>query len=101
MPDICCINGEVIYVRSYHFITNSASYLNTAGFSEIFSVTVISGIESIGGGWGWVGSRRRTKATIWTQTTVLCPSVFDMNCCNPQGEPRLSLGVVWYSIHIY
>ena len=41
---------------------------------------VISRIESIGGGWvgGWwvggrVGSRRRAKATIWTQAAVLCP----------------------------
>ena len=34
---------------------------------------VISRIESIGGGRGRVGSRRRAKATIWTQATVLCP----------------------------
>ena len=39
---------------------------------------VISRIESIGGGraggWGGrVGSRRRVKATIWTQAAVLCP----------------------------
>ena len=35
----------------YHFIANSRSYLNTAGFSDNFSVPVISWIESIGGGW--------------------------------------------------
>ena len=39
---------------------------------------VISQFESIGGGqagggWGRVGSRRRAKATIWTQAAVLCP----------------------------
>ena len=40
---------------------------------------VISRIESIGGGRGGrgvggrVGSRRRAKATIWTQAAVLCP----------------------------
>ena len=40
---------------------------------------VISRIESIGGGRGVggrrgrVGSRRRAKATIWTQAAVLCP----------------------------
>ena len=39
---------------------------------------VISRIESIGGGRvggrrGKVGSRRRAKATIWTQAVVLCP----------------------------
>ena len=48
----------------YQFIANSASYsyLNAAGFSEFFSVPVISRIESIGNGqagegwgrpWGW------------------------------------------------
>ena len=39
---------------------------------------IISRIESIGGGravggGGRVGSRRRVKATIWTQAAVLCP----------------------------
>ena len=44
-------------------------------------MSVISRIESIGGGrvgGGWgeagrVGSRRRVKATIWTQAAALCP----------------------------
>ena len=39
---------------SYHFIANSTSYLNAAGF-ESFSVPVISQIESIGGGWWGAG----------------------------------------------
>ena len=47
----------------------------------VFSVPVISRIESIGGGraggeWGKrgrVGSRRRAKATILSQAAVLCP----------------------------
>ena len=39
------------YIRSYHFIANSASYLNAADlFLDGFSVPVISQIESIGGG---------------------------------------------------
>jgi len=48
--------------------------LNVAGFSDGFLVPVISRIKSIGGGWGrgWVRSQRRVKATIWTQTAVLC-----------------------------
>ena len=38
----------------------------------VFSVPVISQTESIGGGrWGWMGSRRRVKALIRTQRTVL------------------------------
>ena len=59
-PDtVSCINSAVTYIRSYHFIANSTSYSNAAGFWEFFSVPVISRIESIGvvGGWegGWVG----------------------------------------------
>ena len=49
-------------------------------FWIVFSVPIISRIESIGGGQvggggrrGRVGSRRRVKATIWTQAAVLCP----------------------------
>ena len=50
-------------------------------FWIIFSVPVISWIESIGGGRpggvggrrGQVGSQRRAKSTIWTQAAVLCP----------------------------
>ena len=49
-------------------------------FQMVFSVPVISRIESIGGGQaegGWgkqgrVGSRRRVKATIQTQRAELC-----------------------------
>ena len=41
-------------------------------FQKVFSVPVISRIESIGGGRGWVGSRRRVKATTQTQRAVLC-----------------------------
>ena len=47
-------------------------------FQMFFPTPVISRIESIGGGWdggggrwGWVGSRRRAKATIQTQRAVL------------------------------
>ena len=47
-------------------------------FIWVFSIPVISWIESIGvggqdggdGRWGWVGSRRQIKATIRTQETV-------------------------------
>ena len=39
-------------------------------FWIVFSLPVISRIESIGV--GWVGSRRWAKATIWTQAAVLC-----------------------------
>ena len=48
-------------------------------FWIVFSVPVISRIESIGGGRGLgrrrgrVGSQRQAKATIWTQAAVLCP----------------------------
>ena len=45
---ISCIISVVIY--SYHFIAKSTSYLNAAGFWIVFSVPVISRIESIGGG---------------------------------------------------
>ena len=42
---------------TYHFIANSASYLNAAGFWDGFSAPVISRIESlggrVGGGGGW------------------------------------------------
>ena len=38
-------------------------------FEMVFSVPVISRIESIGG--GWVGSQRQAKATIQTQRAVL------------------------------
>ena len=44
-------------------------------FQTVFSVPVISRIESIGSGRagrGQVGSRRRVKATIQTQRAVLC-----------------------------
>ena len=51
------MNSVVIYVRSYHFIANSTSYLNAAllVFQIVFSAPVISRIESIGG--GWVGEK--------------------------------------------
>ena len=50
------------YVRSYRFIAISTSYLNAAGFSEFFSVPVISQINFMGvgwtrGGWGEAGGR--------------------------------------------
>ena len=51
-------------------------------FEVVFlKTTVISWIESIGGGWvgggwgrwwGWMGSHRRAKANIQTQMTELC-----------------------------
>ena len=44
-------------------------------FRIIFSLPIISWIESIGDGQvggGWVGSRRQAKATIWIQAAVLC-----------------------------
>ena len=43
-------------------------------FQAVFSVPVISRIESVGGGGrrGRVGSRRLVKATIQTQRAVLC-----------------------------
>ena len=53
------------------------------------------------GGRGGVGSRRRAKATIWTQAAVLCPSVWDQNWYNPQGGPRLPLGAAWYPMQPY
>ena len=69
-----------VYSYSYHFIAISIRYLNAAGFfGSVFSLPVISRIESIGGGrvgggrWGKVRSQRRAKATIWTQTAVLYP----------------------------
>ena len=42
---------------SYHFITNSKSYLMLLVFEMVFSVPVKSQIEPIGGerGVGWVG----------------------------------------------
>ena len=49
-----------MHLYSYHFIANSTSYLNPAGFSDsFFSNPVISRIDSIGGGRvgggvGWV-----------------------------------------------
>ena len=46
-----------LYSYHMHFIANSNSYLNAAGFwDSFFSVPVISRIESIGGGRGvrWV-----------------------------------------------
>ena len=44
-----------MHLYSYHFIANSTSQLNAAGFETVFSVPVISRIEFIGGGWvGWV-----------------------------------------------
>ena len=45
---------------SHHFIANSTSYLNAAGFLEFFSAPVITQIESIGGGQaggGWGEAR--------------------------------------------
>ena len=60
-----------IYVRSYHFIANSTTNLDTAGFDMVFSALVTSRIESIGGGrvegreagdgGGCVGSCRQVK----------------------------------------
>ena len=46
-------------------------------FETVFSVPVISRIESIGG--GWVGSRRWGKAPIRTQKSSAVPSVSDTN----------------------
>ena len=47
-------------------------------FWIVFSVPVISCIESIGGGWaggGWgeAGEGGKPEAAIWTQAAVLCP----------------------------
>ena len=45
-----------MHLYSYHFIANSTSYLNPAGFSDsFFSNPVISRIDSIGGGVGGGG----------------------------------------------
>ena len=55
------------------------------------------------GGWRrWVGSRRRVKATIKTQTVVLCVNaVSGTNSHNSQDSPRQSLATVWYHTHPY
>ena len=44
---------------------------------------------------GWVGSRRWVKATIETQTAVVCP-VSHTNSHNPQDRLRQSLATVWH-----
>ena len=61
---ISCINSVITYIRSYvqyHFIANSTSSLNTAGFLMAFSVPVISQIGSIGGGQVGGGGGRRGR----------------------------------------
>ena len=48
----------------------------------------------MGGGWrGWVGSQRRVKATIKTQTAVVCP-VSGTSSHNPQDRSRHLLAAV-------
>ena len=76
---VSCINSAVIYVRSYHFIAISTSYLNAAGFSDSFLCSLILRIGSIRGGraeGGWDeaglgGKLKAVKTTIYTQSTVL------------------------------
>ena len=77
---------------SYHFIANSNSYLNAAGFGTVFSVPVISRIESIGG--GWVGSRRWGKASIRTQRAVLYLAV-----CKSRPGNLLSSAWSFWIVH--
>ena len=49
----------IVQLYSYHFIANSNSYLNAAGFLESFSVPVkyhgLSPLIGSGGGWGAEG----------------------------------------------
>ena len=47
---------------------------------------LVGGWEGVGVA-GWVGSRRQVKATIKTQTAVVC-QVSGTNSHNPQDRPR-------------
>ena len=63
---------------SYHFIANSTSYLNAAGFLDSFSVPVISHTESIGGGRAGGGHGWEAKGGLKQHSNAV-PSVCDMN----------------------
>ena len=77
---VSCINSAVIYIRSYHFIAISTSYLNAAGFSDsffmFFNITDWLYKGWAGGRRGWDeaglgGKLKAVKTTIYTQSTVL------------------------------
>ena len=83
--------------------------MNAASVLDIFSVPIISRIESIGGGQpvgGWreevVGGKVKAgQRNHSDSSSSAVPLVWSLNWYNPQGGPRLPLGAVLYPIQSY